>query len=467
MLPLLKHRLTRRVLFTLLFELVALNFVILGVLYARLLWWNAPELNGKTVLFSLSATLVIQFGLWSFGLYWKQVIYSGRRVFQSLVGACIVLSIALYCLCFLFSLGGDKTFEPTLKFFLLTASLFVLVVGSERLSVLRLFSGDTDFGTVLVVGAGTTTERVIDEARVHHGESFRVAGVVCESGDRVGDVVAGCPVLGVVSQLPELVRAHEVRTVILALPYDHPDLPLDFLLECRMEGLRVCDVTSFYETVSQKILLEKLEPFSVLFPEGYTMTRLRWAAKGITERVLAGALLVGLGIPLAAIWLALRCSSKGSPIYRQQRVGKSGASFTLYKFRTMVVDAEAATGAMFAQTNDPRVTPLGRWLRRTRLDEMPQLINVLKGDMAFVGPRPERPEFVEELKGRIPFYQHRHFVKPGLTGWAQVSFSYGRDLDDSREKLRYDLYYVKNMSLFFDAMITLATLRAVIRGSGV
>ena len=487
MVPLLKHRLTRRVLYTLVFELVALNAVVLGILYARTEVWGAPSLNGKTFLFALSCTLLIQFGFWSFGLYSKQVIYSGKRVFHNLVGACCVLSVALFFLCYLFSLGGDLIFKPTLRFFpLLIASLFLVVVAVERFSILRIFRGDTHFGRMLFVGADQCTARVIREAREHLGDGIRIVGALGKTGakeeDLAGDgdadsqaseasdgsraTCAGVPILGSIQDLEHVVRRDKIRTLVLCVPFDDPDLPLEFLLHCKMDGVTVVDAGGFYESVGQKILIEKLEPYSVLYPEGFTMSRLRWATKDIGERLLSALLLVALSLPLLMVWIAVRLSSKGPAIYTQTRVGKNGVPFTVYKFRTMAVDAEEKTGATFAQANDPRVTTVGKFLRRTRLDELPQLINVLKGDMAFVGPRPERPEFVEDLQSKLPFYKHRHFVKPGLTGWAQVSYGYGRHLDDSREKLRYDLYYVKNMSLFFDAIIALATVRAVVRGSG-
>jgi len=469
MLPILRHRLTRRTLFTLLFELLALNGVILLLVYTRSSVWEMPVFNGRMVVFAVCSTAIIQFGFWSFGLYSRQVIYSGREVMRSLVEASALLSVVLFCFCYVFSrASGDALFHPAGAFFpVFLGVIFPLVVCVERYLVLKVFNEGCHYGKVVIVGTDDGTTHVIRDARSHHGQSFKLVGVLGSSADEVGQAIEGCRVIGTISQLPEVVEDLKVRTVILALPYDHRDLPLDYLLECKLAGIQVIDAGAFYESVGQKILLERLEPYSVLFPEGYTMTRVRWLVKAGFERLLATALLAVSALPMLAVYVAIRVSSPGGAIYRQRRVGKGGKTFLLYKFRTMVADAEKETGARWAQRRDPRVTWLGKWLRRARVDELPQLFNVLRGEMAFVGPRPERPEFVDELKERVPFYHYRHFVKPGLTGWAQVQFPYARSLDDSREKLRYDLYYIKHVSLFFDCLIILGTLRAVLKGQGV
>ena len=465
MVTVLKQRLTRRVFCTLLIELVALNAGLAAALYARSASWSGTEFSPKILLFALTATLVIQFGLWSFGLYSLRVVYSGRRVVASLAGAFVFLSVALFPVCYLFSLTGEPVFGVTLKFYVFLLAVFMLVVGVERFLVLKLFQGSY-LGNVLVLGTGECTREVIREARKHHGTTMRLVGILGESDGQVGDVVEDVPVIGAVENLDDTVRDLQVNTIFLSLPYAHPKLPLDALIGYKFSGINIFDACRFYESVGQKILLEKLDPVALLFSGGYTMTRLRSLLKDVLEKFLALVLLLVLALPMILVTLLMRWTSPGPVIYRQKRVGKSRSEFTLYKFRTMTIDAEKDTGATWARKRDPRVTRLGKWLRRTRFDEVPQLINILKGDMAFVGPRPERPEFVTELGTIIPFYHYRHFVKPGLTGWAQVSFPYAANFEDSKEKLRYDLYYVKNMSIFFDVLILLATARAVARGSG-
>lgn len=467
MFPVIRQRLTPRISFTLLFELVAINLVVLA-----LLGWRSAELelagySHRIPLFAICATLVIQFGLWSFGLYSRQVVYSGRRVFASLLGATALSAVALIPVCYVFSRTGDPIFAASPTFYLLLIACFVLVVSIERFVVLRLFRGMSYLGNVLVLGTGEVTCEIIREARRHHGSDLRLLGILGDSPLQVGSYVEGVPILGSLWQVKEAVSDLRVNTILVAVPYNHAHLPLDFLVECKLGGIAVYDAGVFYETISQKILLEKLDPFTLLFPAGYSVTRLKGVAKELVEKLLALLLLLLACVPLAIAALLVRLSSPGPVIYKQARVGKGGRIFTVYKLRSMRQDAESSRGAQWAVKGDARQTWIGKWLRRTRIDELPQLFNILKGDMAFIGPRPERPEFVEQLKKRIPFYHHRHFVRPGLTGWAQVSFPYASSLEDSREKLRYDLYYVKNMSLLFDFVILLATARAVAKGAGV
>ena len=204
----------------------------------------------------------------------------------------------------------------------------------------------------------------------------------------------------------------------------------------------------------------------MIFSDGFRKSATLSAAKRTLDVVLA---LVGLLLAAPAmlfVWLLLRFRSPGPPLYSQTRVGKDGAHFTIYKFRSMRVDAEATSGAVWSTQNDPRVTPVGRFLRRTRLDELPQLWNVLRGDMSIVGPRPERPEFIAELTRQIPFYGQRHVVRPGLTGWAQVRHRYGSTVDDAQEKLQYDLFYIKHMSIAFDVYIAVETVKTVLVRAG-
>lgn len=467
MIPLIKHRFTLRIFFTFLFELFAVNAGLLALLYTRSALNHVAELNVRIPLFALCSTLVIQFGLWSFGLYSRQIVYSGRRVFTSLLGAFLFLSLTLAPVCYAFSRTGDPTFNVNVKFYTLVLAVFVGVVAIERYLVLQLFRGMSYLGNVLVLGTGECAREIIREARKHHGTNLRLVGILGDASTQVGEQIASVPIIGTLSQVKDAVRDLRVKTILLAAPYNHPLLPLDFLVECKMGGLVVYDAGVFYETISQKILLEKLDPFTLLFPAGYSMTRLRSLLKDLFEKLLSLVLLLIFAVPMSIVVGLVRWTSPGPAIYTQRRVGKGGRIFTVYKFRTMRSDAEKGTGATWSRKGDPRQTWVGKWLRRSRIDELPQLLNILRGDMAFIGPRPERPEFVEELKKKLPFYHHRHFVKPGLTGWAQVSFPYASSLEDSKEKLRYDLYYVKNMSLFFDFLILLATAKAVAKGAGV
>ncbi len=244
-------------------------------------------------------------------------------------------------------------------------------------------------------------------------------------------------------------------------------LNMEELLAMKMnDGVRFDHLASVYEQYTGKIAVENLRPSWMIFSDGFNKSDRLEAIKRVSDLLFASLGLVLASPLILATWLALRFDASGPAIYSQVRVGKDGVPFTIHKFRSMRVDAEAASGAVWAKENDPRVTRLGRFLRRTRLDELPQLWNVLRGDMSFVGPRPERPEFIAELSRKIPYYGQRHVVRPGLTGWAQVRHRYGASVDDSQEKLQYDLFYIKHLSFAFDLYIVLETVKTVLVRGG-
>jgi exopolysaccharide biosynthesis polyprenyl glycosylphosphotransferase len=241
---------------------------------------------------------------------------------------------------------------------------------------------------------------------------------------------------------------------------------MDRLLDMRLNGVAFDHLASVYEEYTGKIAVENLRPSWFIFSGGFRKSRLVTAGKRLIDIAAAVCGLL-LAIPLMLMTAAIvKLSSRGPALYHQRRVGQHGREFTIHKFRTMRTDAEAATGAVWASAGDPRIFPLGRLIRRTRLDELPQLWNVLTGEMSFVGPRPERPEFVAQLAEQIPFYGQRHAVKPGLTGWAQVRYSYGASVEDAMEKLQYDLFYIKNLSIAFDLFIIVSTIKTVLLRRG-
>ena len=267
--------------------------------------------------------------------------------------------------------------------------------------------------------------------------------------------------------LEETVKRLDIDEIIVAVREQRGGvLPLRALLECRLNGVQVTDLARFFERVHGKVPIESLKVSWLIYGEGYRQGWLRTFVKRTFDIFVAIALLV-LTLPITvftAILIAIE--SRGQVIYRQERVGRGGVPFTLLKFRSMTVDAEKDGKASWASVNDARVTPVGRLIRRTRIDELPQLINVLRGEMSFVGPRPERPEFVAMLTQQIPFYAVRHSVKPGITGWAQVRYSYGATVEQAVKKLEYDLYYVKNHTLLLDLIILLETVRVVMLAEG-
>jgi sugar transferase (PEP-CTERM system associated) len=242
---------------------------------------------------------------------------------------------------------------------------------------------------------------------------------------------------------------------------------MEKLLEMKLDGVAFDHLATVYEEYTGKIAVENLRPSWLIFSQGFQKTRLLAAGKRTLDMTAAAVGLVLAAPLMALVAVAIRLTSPGSVFYHQERVGLHGHIFTIHKFRSMRPDAEASTGPVWAaKDGDPRITPIGRLLRRTRIDELPQLWNVLKGDMSFVGPRPERPEFVKELTQQIRFYGQRHVVRPGVTGWAQVRYTYGASAEDALEKLQYDLFYIKNMSLALDLFVILATVKTVLLRKG-
>lgn len=268
------------------------------------------------------------------------------------------------------------------------------------------------------------------------------------------------------SGLVETARRERAHKIVISLSERRGTFPLGDVLRCKLSGIEVVDAPSFYEQLTGKLLIENITPSWFIFSNGFKITSFKKMYKRVFDIVLAIAGLVIIFPLFPAVALLIRLESRAPVLFRQVRVGQGERGFILYKFRTMYMDAEGKTGAVWAQKDDPRITKVGRFLRKTRLDELPQLYNVLKGDMAFVGPRPERPEFVEKLKKIIPYYSERHSIKPGITGWAQIKYSYGASVEDAIEKLRYDLFYVKHISLFLDLLVILETVKVVAFGRG-
>lgn len=273
-------------------------------------------------------------------------------------------------------------------------------------------------------------------------------------------------IVGREGELLQTARQTRADLIVVALTERRGLFPLGEVLKCKLSGITIMDAPTFYEFVTDRLLLESITPSWFIFSSGFRSNSFFNLSKRVVDMLLAltGLVLTSPLFPLMA--LAIRLESPGPVFFRQERVGMGEQLFTLIKFRSMRQDAEAASGAVWAQKNDPRVTTLGKFLRGSRIDEIPQLINVLRGEMSLIGPRPERPEFVEKLKLVIPYYSKRHFIKPGLTGWAQVRYPYGSSVEDAVEKLRYDLYYTKNVCPFLDTLIFLETIKVVLFGRG-
>jgi len=354
--------------------------------------------------------------------------------------------------------------------FLLTAALAIFLVMLWRSAFDVITSRLMPRERLLLVGtspAAIVLARELFERRQEIGVD--IVGFVDPDPTRVGAPVINPGVVGTIDDIPGLTSRLHVDRVVVSLSDQRGKLPMDQLLNVRLRsGVLFDHLASVYEEYTGKIALENLRPSWLVFSTGFRKSRLLMFTKRASDIVAAVCGLI-LSLPLTIVSaIVVKLESPRDPVlYHQERVGLNGEAFTIHKFRTMRSDAEAKTGPVWsAGDHDPRITRVGRFMRKTRLDEIPQLWNVLRGDMSLIGPRPERPAFVEKLTQQIPFYGQRHVVKPGVTGWAQVRYSYGASVEDAIEKMQYDLYYVKHMSLMFDLMIALETIKTVVLRRG-
>ena len=321
--------------------------------------------------------------------------------------------------------------------------------------------------TILIVGTGEVARLVGQEVKKRQRLGFRLVGFIGApaqtNNDSVGEVGK---VLGDPTQMDSIVKKYDIRKVVVAITERRGEYPVKEMLALRVGGQQVVEWPVFFEKLSGRIPIDSLAPSFFIFNEGFRKSRILLAIRRVVSAIVAALTLVILLPVFLVIAILIMLDSPGPVIYSQTRVGQNGKPIRIYKFRSMRNDAELDGGAIWAVRDDPRVTNVGRSIRKTRIDELPQLFNVFKGELDFVGPRPERPEFVEKLQRLIPYYSLRHTVKPGITGWAQVMFDYSGTIEESKEKLQYDLFYIKNMSVKLDLLILFHTMKIVILGRG-
>lgn len=390
-----------------------------------------------------------------FDLYDSQRISSRGETFFRLLIVLGILSFGLAAACVIFPdflLGNDILFQGIV---ILTVALV-----AWRWVYSWLISQPFLRERVYVLGSGDRAKRLVDSLRARPDLGLEVIGWAGAVGN--GSLTRE----QLASQLLALAARNAVDHVIVAMSDGRGKMPVRELLDLRLSGVKVDDATGLLEKISGMIEVHELQPSWLIFSEGFRLNYFFFAVRRFFSFAIAamGLLVLLPLVPLIA--LAVKIDSSGSVFYRQSRVGMRGRLFTCYKFRTMRADAEADTGATWATDDDPRITRVGRWLRRLRLDEIPQMWNVLRGDMSFVGPRPERPEFVKQLSEDIPYYNLRHIVRPGITGWAQIRYKYANTLEDARQKLQYDLFYIKNISFGLDFWILVHTLKVIFLGRG-
>lgn len=376
------------------------------------------------------------------------------------------LSIALGVAAFAITWWGTAPKLSILPLLMLEAAIVVpaVLAGWRWLSDrYEMFGGRRE--RILIVGSGDTARRVCRWILPAHGDAFQVQGFAAESDDHVGQMVA----LGarVVTDFASIEKHCEgIDRVIVALDEKRGKLPVEALMKVRLSGVEVEDATSFLERTSGKIAVETLLPSWLIFGDGFRVSPARRILKRTMDILHAVPMLLVAAPVMAVVAVLIKLDSRGNVFFIQDRVGLNGKEFRLFKFRSMVSNAEELSGPTWCTQNDPRITRVGRFMRKCRIDELPQLINVLKGEMSLVGPRPERRHFVDQLKLMIPYYDLRHTVRPGVTGWAQVEYQYGSTIEETQEKLKYDLYYVKNNDVLMDLLIVLKTVKVVLLGHG-
>ena len=407
------------------------------------------------------ATIFCLAAFYLFDLYDFIVMHDRRglvlRLVQALGLAWVALALAFYAFPQLMLGRGISVIALPLA--------LGLMVG-WRISIHWLL-GHPNFGEkILIVGSGNLAVEVAREMLDRPDAGYRIAGFVGTDPELLGKSLINPRVIGLTSELDEVVRREGIDRIIVAMGERRGQLPTAELLQLSLAGtVNIEEGASFYERVTGRVSLNMIRPSWLIFSSRGRQARISGIARNIVHRIVAliGAL---CSLPIAIVTaILIKLDSRGPVLYKQERVGKNGASFTVMKFRSMRTDAEKA-GPVWASLDDDRTTRVGKIIRKLRIDEIPQFWNILRGDMDFVGPRPERPHFVAQLAEEIPYYEQRHLIAPGLTGWAQIKYPYGASIEDARQKLQYDLFYIKNQSLKLDAIILFETVKIILFGRG-
>ena len=407
------------------------------------------------------ATLFCLGAFYLYDLYDFVVMHDRRelvlRLIQALGLAWIALAIVFYMLPQLMLGRGIS---------LIALPLALLLMVGWRISIHWLLGHPMVGERILIVGSGTAAIEIAREVLERRDAGYRIVGFVDNDPALVGKSIINPRVIGVTTEMDEIVRRENIDRIIVAQGERRGQFPTQQLLDLSLGGqVAIEEGASFYERTTGRVHLNMMRPSWLIFSGRGRQARLSGVARTLMHRgvALVGAL---VSLPVALLTAVLiKLESPGPALYKQERVGKNGRPFTIMKFRSMRMDAEK-DGPVWAQTGDDRTTRVGRVIRKIRVDEIPQFWNILKGEMNFVGPRPERPHFVAQLAREIPFYEQRHLIPPGLTGWAQIKYPYGSSIEDARQKLQYDLYYIKNQSLVLDAVILFETVKTILFGRG-
>ena len=385
----------------------------------------------------------------------------GIRLLQALGTAAIILA-GIYVI-FPKAIVGTGIFAVSILF-------VIILIVSWRFFYTFILSHGIFNQKIILLGSGPLAQNIFDEIIHRKDSGYTIAVNVQDALDNPDATCSQIEAKVICKKdyngLCELADQLNIKKVVVAVKERRGTLPLKELVKCKVKGIEVIEGTSFYEMLAGKLIVDQINPAWIIFSKGFYKSRTRRFIKRTLDLMLSVSMII-LFLPLIVVTAVLiKIDSRGPVLFSQERVGMNKNPYMLYKFRSMVRDAEKQSGPVWASDNDRRITRVGRVIRRLRIDEIPQLWNVLKGDMSFIGPRPEREFFVNKLEGIIPYYAERFSVKPGISGWAQVCYTYGASVHDAVEKLNYDLFYIKNMSVFMDLMIILRTIKIVLFGRG-
>jgi len=413
--------------------------------------------NGLIRITFVVATIML--GLYFNDLYESFHISSRIQLIQQV---CLAVGMAFLAQAFMgYLLAGWIVPRYTM---ILGSTIVLMVIPPWRMLYTTLVFKALGAERVLFLGSSPTLQELAEGLEQKPAMGLKLMGYL-DDGDGRGDPLPGITRMGRIQDLSEVLKNKPDR-IVVGLTERRNRLPIQDLLELRFSGIRIEEATHLYEAVFGRVCTREFRPSQLIFSEELGPRSGSETLQSIYCFLFAVLLLIVTSPLMVIVAVAVRLSSPGPILLRQNRVGRGNAVFTVYKFRSMYANAESQTGAVWATPNDPRITPVGRFIRRVRLDELPQLLNVVKGEMAIAGPRPERPEFVKTLSDQIPYYRQRHCVKPGITGWAQINYKYGDTIEDTIAKLEYELYYIKNMSVSLDAYIFFHTLKTMILSRG-
>src|SRR5215204_2167344 len=396
-----------------------------------------------------------------FDLYDFLVMHDRRELVLRLIQA---LGLAWIALAFSFYTFPSLRLGRGISLIALPLALGLMV--SWRVSI-HWFLGHPDFGErILIVGSGNLAVELAREVLDRPDAGYRIVGFVGTDADLLGKSLINPRVIGMTDELDEIVKRENIDRIVVAMGERRGQLPTDGLLQLSLAGnVSIEEGASFYERVTGRVSLNMIRPSWLIFSGRGRQAKVATVSRNIVHWLVA-FLGLTLSLPIMIVTaLLIKLESKGPVFYKQERVGKNGRTFVLTKFRSMRVDAEKS-GPVWASKGDDRTTRVGRIIRKVRIDEIPQFWNILLGEMSFVGPRPERPHFVKQLAEEIPYYEQRHLIAPGLTGWAQIKYPYGASIEDARQKLQYDLFYIKNHGLVLDAIIIFETIKIILFGRG-